>query len=301
MTESERLILVAVLAGVMIAVVLFEMRVMRRKSKEIRRASQKKDEAYNDMLTTRSVMNALRNQGKDTGNAQEFLDRAKTAMNRGEHDRCMEYCSKARSQLTRPSKVPVAGEGESEEDADRLEEVAEEILSDSMPPASPDTYKGTKLSTSSDGNYFGAKFEISAAKADIAREAKSGHDVSSAETLMAQAESDFTSGKYDRALSCAVRARKAIRKDVSEDTIALKSDQDEARPEPATEPEVYDVEEEATPSGTPCPNCGTLLDPNDKFCGKCGTKFWKVKICKSCGSKAKPEDIYCRKCGARIV
>lgn len=177
LTESERLILVAVLAGVMIAVVLFEMRVMRRKSKEIRRTSQKKDEAYNDMLTTRSVMNALRNQGKDTGNAQEFLDRAKTAMNRGEHDRCMEYCSKARSQLTRPSKVPVAGEGESEEDADRLEEVAEEILSNSMPPASPDTYKGTKLSTSSDGNYFGAKFEISAAKADIAREAKSGHDV----------------------------------------------------------------------------------------------------------------------------
>ena len=301
MSENERLILVAVLAVVMVAVVYFEMRVMRSKSKEIRRVNQKKDEAFNDILTTRSVMNALSNQGRSTGNAAVLLERAKGAMERGDYERCVDMCAKARNELTLPSKGALpADERAGEEASDNLEKVAENILSEDMKPTEADSYKGTKLSSASEGNYMGAKFELAAAKADISRSVKAGVDVSEAETLMAQAETSFTAGNYDKALSFAVRARRALSEEADREAIPLKPASAKSTREAAPKPKVYDVEEEKTPSGFTCPNCGKLADPSDIFCGHCGARTSGEKMCNACGAKAKPEDTFCRKCGERI-
>jgi hypothetical protein len=301
LSESERLILVAVLAVVMTFVVYYEMRVIRNKGKVVRQAGQKRDEAYNNILTTRSVMNSLTNQGKSTGNAPVLLERARSAMDRGDYDRCVDLCSKARSELTKPSKPSSLEEERVDAEAgDSLQEVAENILSESIPPADADQYKGTKLNTASEGNYLGAKFEMSAAKADISRAAKSGLEVSEAETLMAQAETSYTGCDYDKALSFALRARKAISSEAARETIPLRRVARKKKPEPEVEPEVYDVEGETTPSGFPCPNCGKLLDPTDIFCGNCGARLSKERDCKSCGATSKPEDTFCRKCGERI-
>lgn len=298
LTEAERLTLVVILAVVMVVVVIFEMRVMKKKSKEAQRVGQKKDEAYNAVLTTRSVMNSLSNQGKSTGNAPMLVERAKVAMNNSNFDRCIDLCAQARKELTKPSEPGGAEEPASEEAGDRLEEVAENILSDGMPPANTDSYKGSKLSRGSEGNYLGAKFEITAAKGDISRAAKAGAEVSEAETLMSQADTSFTAGNYDKALSFAVRARRSLNPDRSREVIPLRSARAKEEPEP--EPEVYDVEEEKTPSGFPCPKCGKLLDPSDVFCGKCGARLSKERVCGNCGAKAKPKDVFCRKCGERI-
>lgn len=308
LSSDEKLLLLAILVVVMIVVVLFEMRVMRKKSKEVQRIGQRKDEAYNAILTTKSVMHSLSNQGRSTGNASMLLERAKTAMNNNNFDKCVDLCSQARKELTKPSSEPNAIEPAGEDDGgDRLEEVAENILSEGMaPPADVESYKGTKLNRAAEGNYLGAKFEMTAAKADISRAAKAGTEVSEAETLFAQAETSYTAGNYDKALSFAVRARRSLNPDGSKEAIRLRKvsakagSEPEPEPEPDSEPEVYDVEEEKTPSGFPCPKCGKLLEPTDVFCGNCGARLSKERACESCGAKAKPKDTFCRKCGERI-
>lgn len=299
LSAEERLVLVVVLIIVMSVVLFYEMRVMKKKSKEVQIVSQKKDEAYNAILTTRSVMNALSNQGTKTGNAPILVERAKTAMNNGNFDRCLDLCAQARRELSKPSsKVAEVAEPASEDAGERLEEVAENILSEGMPPANADSYKGAKLNRGAEGNYLGAKFEMTAAKADISRAAKAGAEVSEAEILMTQADSSFTAGNYDKALSFAVRARRSLNPDKSKEAIPLR--RASAKPEPVPEPEVYDVEEEKTASGFPCPQCGKLLDPTDIFCGSCGARLSKERHCDNCGAKARPEDTFCRKCGERI-
>jgi hypothetical protein len=308
LSSDEKLLLLVILVIVMIAVVLFEMRVMRKKSKEVRMISQKKDEAYNAILTTKSVVHSLSNQGRSTGNASMLLERAKAAMNNDNFEKCVDLCAQAKKELTKPSTESGVIEKATDDDGgDRLEEVAENILSEGMAaPTDTDTYKGTKLNRAAEGNYLGAKFELTAAKADISRAAKAGTEVSEAETLMAQAETSFTAGNYDKALSFAVRARRSLNPDGSKEAIRLRKvsakagSEPEPEPEPESEPEVYDVEEEKTPSGFPCPKCGKLLDPTDVFCGNCGARLSKEKVCENCGAKAKPKDTFCRKCGERI-
>ena len=301
LSGMERLTLVVILAVVMFIVVFFEMRMMKRKSKEVRRVYQKKDEAYNDILTTRSVMNSLANQGKSTGNAEYLVDRARSAMDRGDYDRCVSLCAQARNELTKPSKGSKVPETISDDDAaDSLEKVAENILSKEIPAPDPDSYKGSKLSSASEGNYLGAKFEMSAARADLSRSAKSGADVSEAETLMKQADSAFSGGNYDRALSFAVRARRSLRGEAIGEAIPLRKTPEAQTEGSSSEAEVYDVEEEKTPSGFKCKNCGKLIDPADLFCGNCGARTSEERSCKNCGAKAKPEDTFCRKCGERI-
>jgi RNA polymerase subunit RPABC4/transcription elongation factor Spt4 len=298
LSETERLILVAVLATLMTFVVLFEMRIMRSKSREARAASQKKDEAFNAVLTTRSVLNAVRNRGGRVGNAPALLDRAKEAMGRGKYDSCVELCDKAKSELTKPSSPPAQPLDDEEiESRDRLEAVAESIVSTRTLKTEGDTYKGTKLEGQREGNYLGAKFEISAAKADIGKASYSGVDISVADGLMVEAESAYTAGNYDKALSLAVRARKAACASIEGETIPLKVDEEE----PAPEAKVYEVKEETAkaPTNRLCRDCGAVLDKDDVFCPICGAKV-KTMSCPSCGAKTKPDDKFCRKCGTKI-
>ncbi len=301
LTNDEKLILVVILVVVMLVVIFFEMRYIRSKSKEVRRVSQKRDEAYNDILTTRSVMNSLANQGKSVGNAPVLVERARGALDRGNFDQCVDLCAKARKELTKPSRGTIeVAESASDDAADSLQKVAENILSEELPAPNPDAYKGTKLNSAREGNYLGAKFEISAARADISRAAKAGKDTSQAEGFMIQSDSAFASGDYDKALSFAVRARRTLTGESSAEGIRLRTVAEEQEENAIPEAGVYDVEDEKTPSGFRCTNCGKLIDPTDMFCGSCGARTSPERSCKNCGAKAKPEDTFCRKCGERI-
>jgi Double zinc ribbon len=301
LSTDEKLILLIILVIVMSVVMFFEMRFIRSKSKEVRRVSQKRDEAFNDILTTRSVMNSLANRGRSVGNAPILVERAKGALDRGNFDQCVDLCAKARKELTKPSQDPIdVTDSVSEDPAESLQKVAENILSDRMPAQDPDSYKGTKLNSAKDGNYLGAKFEISAARADMSRAAKGGTDTSEAERLMRQSDSAFASGDYDKALSFAVRARRTLDGGSSSEGIRLRTVAEEQEENAIPEAGVYDVEEEKTPSGFKCSNCGKLIDPTDMFCGNCGARTSPERSCSNCGAKAKPEDTFCRKCGERV-
>ena len=301
MSQDERYVLIAILAVLMIFVLFFETRIMRGKAKEVRKGSLRKDAAFNAVLTTRSVINTVQNQGRDVREASRVLESAKNALQQGDFDDCMDLCEKAREELTNPKRTrklaAESDEGDLESEA-RLEAVAEDVLSEDA--ASSPEYKGSTLSMGREGNYLGAKFEISAAKADMGRAAKEGRDTLSAEGLLLEAESAFTGGNYDKALSLAVRARKAISAEVARETIALRAE--ETAPETEPEPDVFDVEEAEAPvpRGPKCKSCGSHMEPDDAFCPKCGAKVARERKCPSCGVKPRAEDLFCRKCGSRI-
>lgn len=296
LSEEEKLILIAVLAAAMIFVVLFEMRVMRNRSKEVRRASQRKDEAYNAILTTRSVMGVMRRQGGDVGAAERLVSAAKKAMERGDYDKCTDLCDQAREELTNPTarKQELFPPAVDDAEKDRLERVAENILSTRAAPSS-DSYKGTKLSTDQDGSYLSAKFEMNTAREDIRKASEGGMDVSQAQDVMTDAEAAFATGNYARALSLSVKARKSVSAEAASETIRLKT----AR-EPVESRAEEGADETSDEPGLACGKCDAPLDSNDTFCPKCGTKVLRERVCVSCGSKPKPSDMFCRKCGARV-
>lgn len=299
LSPNEKYILVAILAAIMIFVIFFEMRYMRGKAKVVRHAAQKKDEAYNAVLTTRSVINVMQRQGVETRTAQTMVEAAKQAMERSDYDRCMDLCEKARDELTSPSRK-VSGPSEGREDdvfeKERLEKVAESILAAKNRTSKTDSYKGTKLSTDLDGNFLSAKFEISTAKSDIRKAIDSGLDTSEAQDLMTEAEAAMVVGSYTKALSLAVKARKAVSAEAEGETIPLRTG-DEPE-EPDAEPT---AEEMSASSKWECGHCGAPLDASDTFCHKCGARVERERICDSCGTKARSEDTFCRKCGSKVA
>lgn len=280
----------------MMFVIFFELRVMRNRSKEIRRASQKKDEAFNAILTTRSVIGVMQRQGGDTSAAEALVSSAKKAMERGNHDRCMDLCDQARAELTNPSKRKQEAFPPPVDDAerDKLERVAENILS-TRRASSADSYKGTKLSTDQDGNYLSAKFEMNTARSDIKKALDAGVNTSKAQDFMSDAEAAFVTGNYTRALSLAVKARKSVSSEAAAETIRLKSASEPV--ESSAEP---GPEERPDEPVLACGNCQAPIDVDDEFCPKCGTKILRERVCRACGSKPKPSDMFCRRCGARI-
>ncbi len=297
LSDTDKLILVAVLAAAMAFVVFFELRYMRGKTKEVRRAAQKRDEAYNAMLTTRSVMNVMQRKGADVSSAQALVSSAKRAMDRGDFDKCMDLCEQARDELTSPPQKAEAAQPKPkvEREKEDIEEFAERLLAAKQTVAMPDSYKGTKLPVDQDSNYLSAKFEISTAKADIKKAVERGLAVDTAQGLMTDAESAFVAGSYSKALSLAVKARKAISAEAASETIPLKAEEELAEEKP-TEPQVFDMH---APERA-CKVCGTPLEAGDVFCGKCGGKVQLEKVCSNCGTKAKPSDVFCRKCGNKM-
>jgi ribosomal protein L40E len=299
LTTDEKYILVAILAAIMIFVVFFEMRYMRGKAKVVRHAAQKKDEAYNAILTTRSVVNVMQRQGAETRTAQNMVGAAKQAMEQGDYDRCMDLCEKARDEMISPSRKvsePAGGHEDDVVEKERFEKVAESILAARSQTSKTDSYKGTKLAVDPDGNFMSAKFEINTAKSDIRKAVESGLDTSDAQDLMTDAEAAFVVGSYTKALSLAVRARKAVNAEAEEETIPLRSGEEPE--EPAAEPT---AEEMSISSRWECSHCGAPLEADDTFCHKCGTRVERERVCDSCGTKARSEDTFCRKCGSKIA
>jgi RNA polymerase subunit RPABC4/transcription elongation factor Spt4 len=292
LSPEEKYIILAICAVLGIFIIYFEVRFMRGKSKEVRHAAQRKDEAYNAVLTTRSVMNVMQSRGADTKSAETMVASARLAMQRGDYDGCMNFCERARKELTNPSKPAPAPT--SAADRSDLERVAESILGSNNGPSGSDLYSGSKLAVDRDGNYLSAKFEINAAKSDLKEAVDGGGDSSDAQGLLTDAEGAFVAGNYTKALSLALRARKAISSEVAIETIPLKRVEGE---DTETEPM---PDESSGPTAQRCKKCSTLLEPGDTFCGVCGAKVLVERICENCGAKSRANDKFCRKCGASL-
>jgi RNA polymerase subunit RPABC4/transcription elongation factor Spt4 len=305
---NEKFILIVVLAVLMLFVVYFELKILRRKSKEAKSVAFVKDEAFNAVLTTRSVIVALQRQGTNTDKAQRLVDEAKRALQRGEYRTCKDICDQAKTELTNPGKsetpkktralkTAISAE-EDEPERDALVRMADDILKSDDSRKTSELYTGTKLQSGPDGNYLSAKFEISTAKVNIKDASGRGDDTFVARSLLADAEKAFAAGSFTKALSLAIKSRKSVNEVAEEEAIKLKRN-----------PESEDEEEQSveTPAEEPseepaleCSSCGAVLDEDDTFCHKCGTRVEFERECAGCGTIAKAEDTFCRKCGSKI-
>ncbi|MEW5748544.1 MAG: zinc ribbon domain-containing protein [Candidatus Thermoplasmatota archaeon] len=295
LTEGEKIILLAVLAVLMVFVLYFEFRIMRGKAKGARRLAVRKDEAYNAILTCRSVMNVLERQGSDVSEARSLVNKAKSHMERGEHETAIDLCERARDELTKARKSP-AGEAApraSKEDRYGLEALAEEIVTSDGPGPAKDTYSGSKLEVQGGPSYLVAKFELNTAREEISKASRSGKDTGEASELLRRAQAEFDAGNYTKSLSMSVKAKKAASPEGAGEAIPLRSRQPHERPSDAVDGEAEDVVDV-------CSSCGSDIDAEDAFCGSCGAKRRRERACPSCGRAASESDKFCRKCGAKV-
>lgn len=49
-----------------------------------------------------------------------------------------------------------------------------------------------------------------------------------------------------------------------------------------------------------CPECGTPMQTNSKFCPECGALVKPDAKCKTCGSKLLPKAKFCPECGEKV-
>ena len=295
MTEDEKIILLAVLAILMTFVLYFEFRVMRGKAKGVRKVAIRKDEAYNAILTCRSVMNVLETQGANVSEARSLVNKARTHMQNGEHEMAIDLCEKARDELTRArSRTPAApAPAPSREDRYGLDAIADEIVSSRGPSPVKDSYSGSKLEVQGGPSYLVAKFEINTAREEITKATRDGRPTGSAPDMLKKAQSEFDAGNYAKALSFAVKAKKAASPQGSEETIPLSSRHTHEAPSRASDGEADDVVDV-------CPSCGSEIDTEDSFCGSCGARRSAERACPSCGRIASDSDRFCRKCGSTV-
>ena len=310
MSPTEKFILIVVLAVLMLFVVYFELKILRRKSKESRSEALVKDEAFNAVLTTRSVIVALQRQGTNTDKAQRLVDEAKRALQSGEYRTCKDICDQAKTELTNPGKgentkktraLKTAAsneESEPEPERDALVRMADEIIARGDSRKTSDLYTGTKLQSDPDGNYLSSKFEINTAKVNIQNACDRGEDASVAQKLLTAAEKAFAAGSYTKALSLAIKSRKSVNEVADEEAIKLKRNpESEDEEEQIAETPAEETSDE--PAGE-CNSCGAVLDADDMFCHKCGTRVEFERECAGCGTTAKAEDTFCRKCGSKV-
>lgn len=293
LTEGEKYTLLALLAVMLVLVIYFELRIMRGKSKASRRMNIRKDEAYNAILTCRSVINVLERQGCSVREARSLVDKAKSAMQRGDHETAIDLCEKARDEMTRARSKPT------EDIAPARARKYEVDLVDEEPPpvrrtrAADDTYTGSRLEVQGGPNYLVAKFELGTARDEISKASRRGSDVSVASDALDTAQAEFDSGNYAKALSLAVKAKKMVSPQGMDESIPLRKAQRQERPTPEVDGEASDVVDV-------CPSCGSGIGPEDDFCGSCGKKRQMERACPSCGRVASDTDRFCRKCGAKV-
>lgn len=301
LTTDEKLLLSVILIVVMIFVVYFEFRVMRGKTKDARIAAQRKDEAHNAILTTRSVMGVVEREGADVSSARAILNRARDAMARGDFGRATDHCESARAELMkcrRPRQRQTREAAVAGNETNELEQLAEEIVASDTRPSRTDTYKGTKLPIDESSGHLSARFEITAAKDELGRASVPSERFKKAKSFLKMAESEFEAANYPKALSLAVKARKELNEAAAADTIPLKA----KHKTPLAGECVEDV---ASMPGEQvarlkCGSCSSMVLPDDVFCGHCGAPAVEERTCPKCGRRSDGSDSYCRKCGTEL-
>lgn len=270
---------ILVVGMAVLAIVLYlEVRYMKSRRKDKIDVALVRDDAYNALMTTQAVSRTLKDQGRNTNEANLLLVKAEAAYERRDYLMCKELAEEARSALKQTK---------AEEKTEPFEDVA------SSPATEPETdqkppFKDIKKLPQ---NYLESKFMIDTARMCIDAASQQGVDVIEAEKNLAVARECYGRTEYTEALKHALRAKKTA----EGQQVAPKT---EAKP-----PQVKKEEPNApmeSPEKNACNDCGQHVDESDKFCRKCGAKIIRVPRCPSCGLEVDGNDAFCRRCGAKL-
>jgi len=263
------LVFLVVLLIILAIVVYIELRFMRTRNREYLDKAIDKDDAYNNIATTKAIASALRQKGRDTHEAELVIIQAEQAYNRGSFVSSKESAKKARDILINAPFIEMAlgdaSKTEPESPSDKGHETVHEV---------------TKL----EPNLIESRFIINSCRAHLEAEEACGKDIAQAKEWLAQAELCFAEKRYDEALREGMRVRRML----GESSPGIAESKAEAPRIKIPKPE------------RKCVKCGINVPPEDLYCRKCGTRVEVQRTCSHCQINVSAEDVFCPKCGRPI-
>jgi hypothetical protein len=243
--ETLMLIAIVIIAAV---VGVLELKYLRSRKQVKLDVAIERDDAYNAVSTTRAVADSLRQNGRDTSEADILIYKAENAYDRREFLNAIELAGKARTMLM------------SCKEKDLI----------SMPPSAPT--KGENVEVPSNhvrkmpANYLESKFMIDSVRClvpDASDEVKE-----EAAGCLDRAQTCFENEDYSEALSEAMRAKRMLTPSTpvpekSYPSTVVKLGPTGKAPPVAEGPKI-------SPS---CPSCHAEISSDDVFCRKCGARL----------------------------
>ena len=275
---TDQVTVAVILFAVALAVfTFFELRFLRKRMKNRRVRTAKRDEeladeAHNAIVTTKAILAALERQGIRSEESANRLREAETAARRRNYRVAIDLTAKGKERLlalksAQSAKGDLAKLDRLPRSASSEEITTKEMIQKEFPP-----------------NLMQSKFSIEVAGTAVEQGRLNGRDVSQATQLLEAAKTRFDAKDYASALTIARQSKRAAAGEQVDVSIALAAPQSPPTPPHAT---------------TACPNCGASLQGDDAFCRKCGTRL-VASACASCGASLLADDAFCRKCGAPV-
>lgn len=240
----ETLILLAVVI-IAAVVALLELRFLKgRKQVKVDTAIER-DDAYNAVSTTRAVADSLRQNGRDTTEADILIYKAENAYDRREFLNAIELAGRARSTLMTCKEKDLI----------------------SMPEPSPAKAEMQEVPSTQvrklPANSLESKFMIDSVR-DMVPDACDEARVE-ATACIDRAQACYDSEDYNGALREAMKAKRLLTPSVP---AAEKS-----RPSTVIKLASPKIPPAADPAAISCPSCHVDALPDDVFCRKCGTRL----------------------------
>ena len=179
----------AVLAGLILVVLYFELKVVDRKKEARAEARAADEELYNLLVTSEAIADSLQNRGLDVNEAEILVKRARMAYEGRDMVKTRALCMQARK-LMLGARIPFSGPE------------PELPFTISATPASEVTEENNELP---DDNSLPSAFMIGCARSDL--QGYEGPGKVKIGALLERAESEAEAGNFDRALSLANKAR----------------------------------------------------------------------------------------------
>ncbi len=321
------IIVIVSLIGFSAGILLYLEKTKDKRIASIRDSSglDKKDEAYNKVKSTKSIVNVMKRSGKDTSGAEVIIDRAEIALQGGDHSKAISLAEEAKSRLERitsdlnkdyeKSAVEEEQEDIKEESkmkkAYTIDEIDSIVMEDEeeVKAKSEELRKQKEKIQNLPENYLESKFEIKQAE-DMLEQEDGG---AQAEKLLEKAKISFEKDEYTEALRLSLKCKKAIDEDKAglikfqkigkKETKIGTDSESEVRKETVIKKieDEKDIEENVSAEiSVKCPDCGHIGDEGDNFCPKCGSEMMNLLRCPSCEMEVNEDDNFCPGCGYEL-
>jgi len=270
-TVAVILVLVAIGAATFLETRFLRRKMKNRRVRTAKRDEEVQDEAHNAIVTTKAIMTSLERQGIRSEESAGWLREAGIANARRNFRVAVELTGKAKARLL-SLKSAQAAKGDLvkldslSSSGSTTEMTTKEVLQKDVPP-----------------NLLQSKFSIGVAETALEQGRVAGRDTAQGTQLLEAAKARFDAKDYAGALSIARLSKRAANGEVVDASI----------PVPVATPQA------TTSVGPTCSSCGSALQPDDVFCRKCGTRLVS-SACASCGASLLPDDAFCRKCGTPV-